>query len=72
MFFGILADMTGTSFRTYLQVASYNDLMMRIRDDFPPISHYKFRISHNRILIENDPSLHDGDEIALLPPFYGG
>lgn len=72
LFFGVLAEVAGTNFRTYLRVSSFGDLMLRIRDDFPEIAHYKFRITHNRVLTENEPSLTDGDEVALLPPFYGG
>ena len=31
------------------------------------------RIAVNQVLVENDEvSLHDGDEIAFLPPFSGG
>jgi molybdopterin converting factor small subunit len=71
LFFGVLADVAGTRIKTYLQVKSYVDLSMRIIDDFPEMSHYNFRVCHNKVMT-NTPSLSDGDEIALLPPFEGG
>lgn len=72
LFFGVLSQTAGTSFRTYSGVSSFSDLMLRIRDEFPEISHYKYRISHNSVLIINEPLLNEGDEVAFLPPFYGG
>ena len=72
LFFGVLAEVTGTNCKYYLNVKSIGDLLLRIRDDFPEVAHYNFRISHNSEIIDNDPQLSDGDEIALLPPFAGG
>lgn len=70
-FFGVLAEITGTSFKSYSGISSFGDLRLRIQDDFPEIAHYNFRILHNRVFVETDPGLNDGDEVALLPPFYG-
>lgn len=72
MFFGILAEVAGTSFRLYNQVKSISDLRFRIQDDFPEIVHYSFRISVNNVITDNDLLLKSGDEVALLPPFAGG
>jgi sulfur-carrier protein len=72
LFFGVLTDIAGTSMKAYNGVKSFIDLKMRINDDFPEMVHYDFRISVNNSLIENDPSLNDGDEVALMPPFAGG
>lgn len=72
LFFGVLSEITGTTFRTYSSVSSFGDLMLRIRDEFPEISHYKYRICHNSVIMATEPFLNEGDEIAFLPPFYGG
>jgi molybdopterin synthase sulfur carrier subunit len=72
LFFGVLAEVTGTTCKYYPDVKSMGDLTLRIRDDFPEIAHYNYRISHNSEVIDNDPQLLGGDEIALLPPFAGG
>jgi sulfur-carrier protein len=72
LFFGVLAEVTGTSCRHYSDVKSVAGLRFRIEDDFPEVVHYNFLISLNNVLTDNDLLLNDGDEVALLPPFEGG
>jgi molybdopterin synthase sulfur carrier subunit len=72
LFFGVLAEVTGINCKHYSEVKSVNDLKMKIRDEFPEVVHYDFRISVNNELIDNDQPLKDGDELALMPPFAGG
>lgn len=72
LFFGVLAEVTGTTCRHYSDVVSISVLMGRIRDEFPEIVHYDFRISLNNELTDDEPALNDGDEVALMPPFAGG
>jgi molybdopterin synthase sulfur carrier subunit len=72
LFFGVLAEVTGTNCKHYNEVKSLGDLKLRIRDDFPEISHYNYRFSLNSAIIDDDPELNDEDEVALMPPFAGG
>lgn len=72
LFLGILAEVTGTHFKHYQNARSISDLKLRIMDDFPEITHYSFRISHNSKITEEDVLLKSGDEIAFLPLFLGG
>ena len=72
LFFGVLAEVTGTNCKHYSDVKSTGDLKLRIQDEFPEVVHYNFRISLNSVLIDNDLLLNDGDEVALMPPFAGG
>jgi sulfur-carrier protein len=72
LFFGVLADITGTRIRHYNEVRSFGDLRRRINDDFPELFHYNFRIAVNNEIVDSDPVLQPGDEIAFLPPFAGG
>lgn len=72
LFFGVLAEVTGTNFKNFRDVKSIGDLKLRIQDDFPEVVHYNYRISLNNEIINNDPKLKDGDEVALMPPFAGG
>ena len=72
LFFGVLAEVAGTSIKHYRDVKSLNDLKLRINDDFPEIVHYNFRISLNNDITDHDLLLKPGDEIALMPPFAGG
>ena len=72
LFFGILAEVSGTSIKHYHDVKSVGDLRLRIYDDFPEIVHYNFRISVNNNITDIDILLNSGDEVALMPPFAGG
>jgi molybdopterin converting factor small subunit len=72
LFFGVLAEVSGTAVRHYQDVRSISDLKRRIQDDLPEIAHYNFRISVNSMITDDDVLLKSGDEIALLPPFAGG
>jgi sulfur-carrier protein len=72
LFFGVLAEVTGTNCKHYRDVKSTGDLKLRIEDEFPEVSNYNFRISLNNVLIDNDLLLNDGDEVAFMPPFAGG
>ena len=72
LFFGVLAEVTGTSCKHYPDVSRMEDLRLRITDDFPEIMHYNYRIALNNVIIVGEPSLQPGDEVAFLPPFAGG
>ncbi|TFG44094.1 MAG: MoaD/ThiS family protein [Bacteroidia bacterium] len=72
LFFGVLAEVTGTRIKHYRDIKSFGDLKQRIGDDFPEIVHYNFRIAVNSKIINEDPLLSPGDIIAYLPPFAGG
>ena len=71
LFFGVLAEVTGTNLKHYNDVGSVTDVKSRIVDDYPEIAHYSYRTAINNILIDV-ADLCDNDEIALMPPFAGG
>lgn len=72
LFFGVLAEVTKTGFKHYRDITSFSDIKLRIKDEFPEIIHYKYRIALNSKIINEDPILKNGDEIAFMPPFAGG
>ena len=72
LFFGVLAEVTGTNLKHFRDVKSIGDLKLRIQDDFPEVVHYNYRISLNNEIINDNPKLKNGDEVALMPPFAGG
>jgi molybdopterin converting factor small subunit len=69
LFFGVLAEVTGTNCKHYREVKSIGDLKHRIQDDFPEVVHYNFRVSLNNEIIDDNLLLNDGDEVTLMPPF---
>jgi molybdopterin converting factor small subunit len=72
LFFGVLAEVTHTTFKHYSNITSFGDLKLRIEDEYPEIVHYNFRIAVNNELIDKIHVLKSGDEVAYLPPFAGG
>ncbi|HLN55811.1 MAG TPA: MoaD/ThiS family protein [Bacteroidales bacterium] len=73
LFYGVLAEVAGTRIKTYNDVSSFGELRLRIQDDFPEIIHYNYRYCHNKVVMaDGEAVLAEGDEISLLPPFYGG
>lgn len=72
LFFGVLAELTGTGFKHYMDVNSLGDLRLRIEDDFPGIVQYSYRIAVNNEISFDEPALKNGDEVAFMPPFAGG
>ena len=72
LFFGVIAEVAGTDCKHYDDVKTIGDLKIRIQDDFPEIVHYNFRTALNNKIIDDDPVLDNGDEVALMPPFAGG
>lgn len=72
LFFGVLAEVTGTRIKHYRDITSFGDLKYRIGDDYPEIVHYNFRVAVNNKIINEDPLLSQGDVVAYLPPFAGG
>jgi molybdopterin converting factor small subunit len=72
MFFGVLAEVANTRHKNYRNVTSFSDLRLRIEDEFPEIVHYNYRISVNNEILNDNPQLKDGDEVAFMPPFAGG
>jgi molybdopterin converting factor small subunit len=72
IFYGVLPEVTGKSFRLYREVKSVDNLKIVLFSDYPLIKEYSYRISLNDKFICEDSELRDGDEIALIPPFEGG
>ena len=72
LFFGVLAEVVKTGSKYYTGVRSFGDLRLRVEDDFPEIVHYDYRIAVNNEIINDEPVLQNGDEIAFMPPFAGG
>lgn len=71
-FFGVLAEVAQTGFRHYRDIISFSDLVHRITDEYPEMSHYDYRVAVNGEIVNEDPALSNMDEVAFMPPFAGG
>jgi molybdopterin synthase sulfur carrier subunit len=72
LLFGILAEKAGIKELKVENIESIDALIDHFIAKFPSFADYKYRISVNQVLVNENKKLHDGDEVALLPPFAGG
>ena len=72
LFFGILAEATGTEKIELQKVPDTNALIEILTQQHPSLLTKKYRIAVNKKLITGNQALTTGDTIALLPPFAGG
>lgn len=76
LFFGQLKDLTGRSaeFLPLSDRATLRDVLQHYSDKYPPIRKLSssLALSINQEYAASDAPLHDGDEVALLPPVSGG
>ena len=75
LLFGIARDIVGQSpleleCNESIDVNSFKQLL---QDKYPKMNHLSyFKIAINQEFAEDDQVLHEGDEIALIPPVSGG
>ena len=72
LFFGVLAEVIGTDSKIYMDVKSVDELKIRILDEFPELANYRYLVSLNNEIINDNHTTEDGDEVAFMPPFAGG
>ncbi len=51
---------------------SVETVISRISTRHPFVRSFPFTVARNAALVEREAALHDGDELALLPPVSGG
>lgn len=73
-FFGVLTEVTGES-----EMDLYTDDLQSVElldeylnSNYPLMGKHKYKVAVNQDIVSSDTVLHDGDEIAFLPPFAGG
>jgi len=71
LLFGILADAAGKT-EVESNASDIVSLRRNLMDDFPSLSQYTFQFAVNKEKVNDNVSLNDHDEVALLPPFAGG
>jgi molybdopterin converting factor small subunit len=72
LFFGQLADITGTSCIRLSGVKDTETLDRLLRERYPLLEQRSYRIAVNRRMTAEKMALEENAEVALLPPFSGG
>ncbi|WP_298224988.1 MoaD/ThiS family protein [Flavobacterium sp.] len=74
-YFGIIADVTSKKEETFTlsdAVNSIQSLQFHLEQLYPEIKNTTYSLAINQKLTNQNETLQDQDEIALLPPFSGG
>lgn len=72
LFFGQLAEVTGTSSQKLSGISDTDALKNRLQIQFPALESLTYSIAVNKKMIQQNTTLKPEDEVALLPPFSGG
>lgn len=72
LFFGALVEVTKVSSLALKDITNSEEALVFLHKQFPLLCHYKFSLALNQTFLTDTATLHDGDELALLPPFAGG
>lgn len=72
MAFGIAAEKMGSNATTAAGIADLDTLQVWLFNNYPELANLKISIAVNKNIVLENILLHNGDEVALLPPFSGG
>ena len=72
LIFGQLREVVGQSVIHITDVTDTASLDLRIRELYPGLTSYTYRIAVDGKMINGNTPLFPGSTIALLPPFSGG
>ncbi len=70
--FGIIADIIREPILESNELTSTDGVKAFLQNEYPALQEIRYVISVNKIIVQQNITLKDGDEIALLPPFSGG
>jgi molybdopterin synthase sulfur carrier subunit len=72
LFFGHLAEITGTEQTEMPWVTDTDRLVQHIKSDFPQMKDAYFYMAVNHQLVKENQPLKENDTIAFMPPYSGG
>lgn len=73
LFWGVLTDVAQTKQVEIQDVSQLKALKQQLFEQYPKLAVYSHHIAINHEIVhEENWTLEDGDEVALLPPYAGG
>lgn len=72
LIFGQLTDIIGINELTVQDIKSTDEINKYLNERYPALPLTKYSMAVNKIIIQQNTLLKDGDSVALLPPFSGG
>lgn len=70
--FGKIADIAAAREWKMKEVQSTADVRQQMEAAYPELSGMRYLLAIDKKIITSDTPLHEGAEVALLPPFSGG
>ncbi|MBX7206061.1 MAG: MoaD/ThiS family protein [Chitinophagales bacterium] len=70
--FGVAAEKMKTNSVRAENLDDVDALKIWLSNAYPELDELKISIAVNKKIVHENMLLHDGDEVALLPPFSGG
>ena len=72
LIFGQLTDIIESGELIVEGIKNTNNLNKHLSERYPELLLSKYSMAVNKIIIQENTLLNDGDVVALLPPFSGG
>ena len=72
LYFGRIAEICNTTSEIFTDVIDVDALKNAIHSKYNLLLSFKYKVSINNKIYNENRMLNNGDEIALLPPFSGG
>jgi sulfur-carrier protein len=70
--FGKIADITASKTIQLQDITSTATLREKLEATYPALRGMSYKIAIDKKVISTETAIHEGAEIALLPPFSGG
>lgn len=70
--FGQAIDIIGEANLEHFHANNTAELNRLLHKNFPLLQSIEYSIAVNKKIIQENTELHDGDTVAILPPFSGG
>ena len=72
LFFSAAAETTGTGSMHLEHVHATDQAIAQLLEKFPGLKGMNCRFALNKVILNENVTMKDGDELAVLPPFSGG
>jgi molybdopterin synthase sulfur carrier subunit len=72
LLFGQLKQLTGSSELELQDITDTDQLIKEMKSRFPEIRDLNYMIAVDKTIIHGNTSIHENQELALLPPYSGG
>jgi molybdopterin converting factor small subunit len=70
--FGQIAEITGNTSFAMVDIADTDQLIERLHSLYPSLINSKYVVAVNKKVVQDNTSLYENCEVAILPPFSGG